>query len=103
MAKNLDPERGTPVAATVEWTVPDPPHPLAQLTSFELDHYLTLLEAVRSVAPAGHPIQEELEEIADLVRAEQDERQQARETWPTGMWGVKVVGPGRAHGSGDRP
>jgi hypothetical protein len=103
MAGNLDPGRGTPVAASVEWTAPDPPHPLWQLTGSELDHYLTLLEAVRNVAPADHPIQEELEELVDLVRAEQDERQQARETWPTGMWGVAVVGPGKAHGSGDRP
>ena len=52
-----DPGRGTPVASVAVWIVPDPPHPLWQLTTFELGHYLTLLEAVRSVAPARNPVQ----------------------------------------------
>jgi hypothetical protein len=103
MAANLDPGRGTPVATVVLWTVPDPPHPLSQLTTFELGHYLTLLEAVRSVAPASHPVQDEVAGMIDQVRAEQDEREHARETWPTGTWGAVVSGPGKTRGSGSRP
>ncbi len=100
MAANLDPGRGTSVAV---WTVPDPPHPLWQLTTFELGHYLTLLEAVRSVAPAGNPVQDDVADMINQVRAEQDEREQARETWPAGTWGAVVSGPGKTHGPGSRP
>ncbi len=104
MAAYLDPGRGTPVAAVVVWTVPGPPAPLWQLTGFELGHYLTLLEAVRSVAPARHPVQDDVADMIDQVRAEQDERaQEARETWPGGPWGAVVSGPGKTHGSGTRP
>ena len=104
MAAHLDPGQGTPAAAAVAWTVPDPPAPLWQLTTFELGHYLTLLEAVRSVAPAGHPVQDEVAGMIDQVRAEQDERgQEGRETWPAGTWGAVVCGPGKTHGSGTRP
>lgn len=103
MAAALDPGRGRSVATVVVWTVPDPPHPLGQLTTFELGHYLTLLEAVRSVAPAGNPVQDEVADMMDQVRAEQDEREQARETWPAGVWGAVVSGPGKTHGPGRRP
>jgi hypothetical protein len=103
MAGTLGPERGGQAATAVDWTVPDPPHPLGQLTSGELGHYLTLLEAVASVAPSGHPVQDEVGEMLDLVRAEQDEREQARETWPAGLWGGVAAGPGKAHGAGRRP
>jgi hypothetical protein len=103
MAATLDPGRGTPVATVAVWTVPDPPHPLWQLTTFELGHYLTLLEAVRSVAPAGNPVQDDVADMIDQVRAEQDEREQARQAWPAGMWGAVVCGPGKTHGPGSRP
>ena len=85
------------------WTVPDPPHPLWQLTTFELGHYLTLLEAVRSVAPASNPVQGDVADMIGQVRAEQDEREQERETWSAGTWGAVVSGPGETHGPGTRP
>ncbi|MGH3224571.1 MAG: hypothetical protein ACRDPY_38810 [Streptosporangiaceae bacterium] len=91
------------MATVAVWTVPGPPAPLSQLTAFELVHYLALLEAVRSVAPAGHPVQDDVADMIDQVRAEQDERGQAREAWPAGTWGAMVSGPGKTHGSGSRP
>ncbi len=70
-ADMLDQDAGT------QWHVPEPPHPVGQLTTFELINYRRALDAVARAAPAGHPVHDRLGHRVGQVLAEQDRRAQA--------------------------
>ena len=61
----------------IEWRVPEPPHPVGQMTTVELIGYQRALDTVARAAPVGHPVQDQLGQQAGQVLAEQDRRAQA--------------------------
>ncbi len=64
-------------AADTDSPVPEPPHPLGQLTTCELADYRRTLDTALRETPAASPAQDRLRQLLGEVITEQDQRAQA--------------------------
>lgn len=60
-----------------DWPVPEPLHPIGQLTTSELTGYRRAVESAMRAAPAANPVQDRLRQRLGEVITEQDQRAQS--------------------------